>query len=371
MAIYHLSAKLIRRSDGRSATAAAAYRSASLIHDARQNLVHDYTAKSAVDHCAIITPESAPAWAADRESLWNAAEAAEKRKDAQVAREVEVALPRELTAAQAITLAEQFARDQFVSRGMVADVCIHHLYGDTPHAHILLTMREIVPDGFSPKKNRTWNDKALLETWRVAWANHCNQALAEAGHDCRVDHRSLTAQGTDRPAQAKAGPKPDRATRQHNRQCQDVAQAQAALAAEQEQQELAGIIREAVEQNRSHLLMRSAKRQVKRAREQLASCTDAKPAADLAAERARFDAMHTADRLLRRARSVLQLARRVPAMLRELKNNLTMESKNVQGWLQRELAERNRHLARQQRNEREPPIRQREAEVWPASGLEM
>ena len=117
--------------------------------------------------------------------LWNAVEHSEKRKDSQVAREVEVALPTELTLDQQRELVRSFARSQFVDAGMVADIAIHHAKGENPHAHILLTMRDIGPDGFG-QKNRSWNDKALLQNWREAWEVQTNQALRGQGTACAL-----------------------------------------------------------------------------------------------------------------------------------------------------------------------------------------
>src|SRR5579875_2762195 len=150
MAIYHFTAKVIKRSHGRSAVAAAAYRSAAAFTDQRQGQQFDYSDKSNVVHSEIILPEGAPEWMKDRETLWNAAEAAERRRDAQVAREVEFALPEELSQAEAITLAREFVQREFVSRGMVADLNVHWEEGN-PHAHVMLTMREAGPDGFARK----------------------------------------------------------------------------------------------------------------------------------------------------------------------------------------------------------------------------
>lgn len=166
MAIYHFSAQTINRSAGRSATAAAAYRAGEQITDERQGLEHDYTNKGGVLHTEIMTPPNAPAWASDRASLWNAVECAEKRKDAQVAREIVVALPHELNEVQRIELLRGFVKEHFIDLGMIADVAFHapDKKGDMRnfHAHVMLTMRDISPDGFSDKKNRTWNDKELL-----------------------------------------------------------------------------------------------------------------------------------------------------------------------------------------------------------------
>ena len=121
MAIYHFSAQVISRGAGRSAVAAAAYRSASELHDERAGRAHDFSAKSDVVHSEVLLPEGAPERLSDRATLWNEVEAVEKRKDAQLAREVEFALPRELSREEGVALAREFVAEQFVSRGMVAD----------------------------------------------------------------------------------------------------------------------------------------------------------------------------------------------------------------------------------------------------------
>ncbi|HUB16055.1 MAG TPA: Ti-type conjugative transfer relaxase TraA, partial [Acetobacteraceae bacterium] len=208
MAIYHLSAKVISRADGRSAVAAAAYRSASELQDDRLGRAHDFTNKAGVIHSEILLPDGAPARLADRATLWNEVEATEKRKDAQLAREIEFSLPRELTQAQAIGLAQDFVREQFVARGMVADLNVH--WGrtaegeDQPHAHVMLTMREVRPEGFG-KKVREWNRTELLVDWRERWAELANERLAELGHDLKIDHRSHAAQGIALEPQNKIG----------------------------------------------------------------------------------------------------------------------------------------------------------------------
>lgn len=209
MAIYHLSAKVIGRSAGRSATGAAAYRAAEVVRDERTGIVHDYTRKGGVEHREILAPDNAPAWMRDREALWNAVEKAEARKDAQLAREVEVALPRELSCEQRLELVKGFVREEFVARGMVADVAVHnprHPDGEErPHAHVMLTMRCLTTEGFGPK-DRSWNAKDVLEGWRERWEAHANRALGRAGHDERIDHRSLADRGIDREPQPKLGP---------------------------------------------------------------------------------------------------------------------------------------------------------------------
>ena len=180
MAIYHCSTKVIGRSGGRSAIAAAAYRAGEQIKDVRSGRTHDYSRKRDVDHAEIIAPENAPEWASDRQRLWNEVDRAEKRRDAQLAREVEIALPRELSQAENRGLAAAFAKSSFVDRGMVADLALHGASSGNPHAHIMLTMREIGPDGFG-KKNRDWNRHDLVREWRSEWAEHANAALEMVG----------------------------------------------------------------------------------------------------------------------------------------------------------------------------------------------
>ena len=197
MAIYHLSVKLITRTTGRSATAAAAYRAGLKIYDSRSGQAFDYSRKKEVTYRHIFTPPNAPQWMKDREQLWNAVEQSETRKDAQVAREIEVALPIELSPSQHIILLERFVHTQLTSKGMIADVVIHNKKNN-PHAHILLTTREIniTFDGFG-KKNRKWNSKEQLEEWREQWEKHCNRRLLIAGSKSKIDHRSLKDQGLD------------------------------------------------------------------------------------------------------------------------------------------------------------------------------
>ena len=125
VAIYHLSAKVISRAGGRSSVAAAAYRTAGRLRDDRQGLEHDYSRKGGVVHSEIIAPENAPDWMRDRDQLWNAVEAVEKRRDAQLAREIEVALPRELDRGERLELLRGFVQREFVDRGMIADVAVH------------------------------------------------------------------------------------------------------------------------------------------------------------------------------------------------------------------------------------------------------
>ena len=209
MAIFHLSVKVISRASGRSAVAASAYRAAERLHDERLDRDHDFTNKDGVVHSEVILPEGAPPEFADREKLWNAVEAAEKRKDAQLSREVEFAIPREMNKSQGIALARDFVKAEFVEKGMIADLNVHWDIGKDglakPHAHVMLTMREVGKDGFGAKV-RDWNKAELVEQWRERWAEHVNQRLAELDIDARVDHRSLEAQGIGLEPQDKIGP---------------------------------------------------------------------------------------------------------------------------------------------------------------------
>jgi len=210
MAIFHLSATPVQRSRGHSAVAAAAYRAGDKLYDSRTGEFYDYGRKQGVLESAIIAPENAPDWVNDREELWNRAELAEKRKDAQPAREVRLALPSELTDEQRADLVFDYCRDAFVKNGMIADISIHRpdSHGDdrNHHAHILLTMREIEGEEFAGKKQRAWNSEEMLQGWRKQWAEYQNNALEAAGLDIRVDHRSLSDQGiTDRLPQEHRG----------------------------------------------------------------------------------------------------------------------------------------------------------------------
>lgn len=195
MASYHIRVKVLSRSTGRSGIAAAAYRARTKIHDERQGLTFDYSKKKDLVHSEIMRPDGAPDWMGNRTMLWNKVEAGERRKDAQILREVEVALPRELNREQRITLVREFVKDNYVSKGMVADINLHMDDGN-PHAHILLTMRDVTEDGFG-QKNRRWNQRSLIFQWRKNWADIQNQHLQRAGYDITVDHRSFIERGIE------------------------------------------------------------------------------------------------------------------------------------------------------------------------------
>jgi Ti-type conjugative transfer relaxase TraA len=195
MAMYFFTSKFIQRSKGQSAVNAAAYRSASRMHDYRQDRTFDYTTKQDVIHSEILAPESSPEWVRKRELLWNGVEAREKRRDAQLAMEIEFVLPEELTQSQAIALTRDFVRREFVAQGRVADINVHWDQGN-PHAHVMLTMRELKSDGFGLKA-REWDTKPLFMKWRAHWADFANQHLLRAGLDIRIDHRSYRDQGIE------------------------------------------------------------------------------------------------------------------------------------------------------------------------------
>jgi Ti-type conjugative transfer relaxase TraA len=198
MAIYHLHVKVIGRKAGSSAVASAACRSASRLRDERLDRAQDFTAKRGVVHSEVMLPENAPEAWGDRERLWNDVEAFEIRRDAQLAREVEFAIPREMTQTQGIELARDFVQSEFMDRGMISDLNVHWDRAEDgnpkPHAHVMLTMREVDETGFG-QKVRDWNRTELVTRWRERWAALANARLAELDIDARIDHRSLEAQG--------------------------------------------------------------------------------------------------------------------------------------------------------------------------------
>jgi ATP-dependent exoDNAse (exonuclease V) alpha subunit len=196
MAMYHCHLQIINRSSGRSSVAAAAYRSANKLHNQRDGLTHDYTKKGGVVFSQVILPDTAPQAFANRETLWNAVEKSEKRSDAQTAREIEVALPVELTHAEQINLVREYIAQHFTTQGMIADFAIHDKKDSNPHAHIMLTLRTVTIDGFG-KKERAWNERQNCEYWREKWADIYNRQLQEKGISERVDHRSFKRQGIE------------------------------------------------------------------------------------------------------------------------------------------------------------------------------
>ena len=213
MAIYHLSMKPISRASGRSAVAAAAYRAAEKLTNERDGITHDFTRRSGVEHSEIVLPEGGNAeWAKDRSALWNAAEAAEKRKDARVAREIEVALPHELSAEQRLELTRDFAQGLADRYGVAVDFAIHAPHRDSSvlnhHAHIMMTTRKVESFALGAKSELELENGKLvaqglpnthqqLRDMRISWEQLSNTHLARAGLDVRIDHRSHQERGLE------------------------------------------------------------------------------------------------------------------------------------------------------------------------------
>jgi len=186
---------------GSSVVASASYRSGESLYDQRVEKTFDYRAKEDVIHTEILKPEHAPVWASDRQMLWNQVEQVEKRKDAQLARDIIAALPRELNHAQQVALVREFVQTQFVDKGMIADIAIHDKLAsdgkNQPHCHIMLTLRVVTNEGFA-KKNRDWNNRTMVAAWRNAWADTTNRHLEAAGRSERLSLESYATQGIDK-----------------------------------------------------------------------------------------------------------------------------------------------------------------------------
>ena len=143
----HIPISIIKRSAGRSAVAAAAYRSGTKLTNEWDGMTHDYTRKGGIVHAEIMLPAHAPPEFADRSILWNSVEQIEKARDSQLAREIEAALPRELSGEQQLALVRAYVKDNFVDKGMCADFAIHDKGTGNPHVHIMLTLRPLKENG--------------------------------------------------------------------------------------------------------------------------------------------------------------------------------------------------------------------------------
>jgi len=228
MALFSMRVQPISRGDGRSVIAAAAYRAGEKLCEERTGRIHNYSQRSGVERTEIMLPVNAPAWVCglSREAFWNAVDAAEKRKDAQTAREIRIAIPREIGHDDRITLVRDFVTQSFTSRGMVADVCWHNKVAsdgkEQPHAHIMLTTRFLEDGGFGKKSRHemildpegrtrpdgtrlrvpdnpdSWNLDSYYETCRASWEALANQALERAGSEARIDRRSYLERGIAR-----------------------------------------------------------------------------------------------------------------------------------------------------------------------------
>jgi len=224
MAIYHLCIKIISRGKGKSAVAASAYRSGEKIKNEYDGIVHDFTRKGGIAHTEILLPQNAPQAFLDRGTLWNSVEKIEKSKNSQLAREIEIALPKELNREKQIELVREYVKENFVKVGMCADIALNDKNDGNPHAHILLTMRPLNEDktwGAKSKKeyildengekvklkngnyktrkiNTTdWNEQDKAEHWRKTWADITNKYLEENSIQEKVDHRSYQRQGIE------------------------------------------------------------------------------------------------------------------------------------------------------------------------------
>lgn len=224
MAIYHLSIKIISRGKGKSAVAAASYRSGEKIKNEYDGIVHDFTRKGGIAHTEILLPQNAPQEFSDRGTLWNSVEKIEKSKNSQLAREIEIALPKELNREKQIELVREYVKENFVKVGMCADIALHDKNDGNPHAHILLTMRPLNEDktwgakskkeyildengekvklkngNYKTRKINTvdWNEQDKAEEWRKIWADITNKYLEENSIQEKVDHRSYQRQGIE------------------------------------------------------------------------------------------------------------------------------------------------------------------------------
>ncbi|HGW3610651.1 TPA: MobQ family relaxase [Klebsiella pneumoniae] len=205
MAIFHMSAQRISRSKGHSSVAAAAYRHGEKMTDEHTGEIHDYSKKKGVSDSVVLIPDGADKRFLKPEYLFNTIEKCEKRKDAQLALEVNISLPTEMTDEQKKALAIDFCNENFVKKGMIADIAFHKLDSDNPHFHVMLTTRKLTPDGSGfGQKVREWNSKEQLQEWRKGWADIANEHMQRAGIDARIDHRSLK----DQKAELDALPSP-------------------------------------------------------------------------------------------------------------------------------------------------------------------
>ncbi|EGA2709999.1 MobA/MobL family protein [Salmonella enterica] len=194
MAIFHLDFKIVKRSEGRSSVAKAAYHARCRITDERTGDTYDYSRRTDLYGHFILAPVNAPEHIVkDSTALWNEVERVERQQNGQTARYFDVAIPAELNNDEKKKLVLEYCQKNFVDKGMIADIAFHDLDSDNPHAHVMLTLKTIGPEGFG-KKERSWNDRKMSVLWRESWASMANSYLAAAGSSERIDHRSLQAQ---------------------------------------------------------------------------------------------------------------------------------------------------------------------------------
>lgn len=194
MAIFHLDFKIVKRSEGSSSVAKAAYHARTRITDERTGDTYDYSRRSDLCGHFILAPVNAPEHIVkDSTALWNEVERVERQNNGQTARYFDVAIPAELNNDDKKRLVLEYCQKNFVDKGMIADIAFHDLDRDNPHAHVMLTLKTIGPEGFG-KKERSWNDRKMSVLWRESWSAMANSYLAAAGSSERIDHRSLQAQ---------------------------------------------------------------------------------------------------------------------------------------------------------------------------------
>ncbi|HAT7491857.1 TPA: MobA/MobL family protein [Raoultella ornithinolytica] len=194
MAIFHLDFKIVKRSEGRSSVAKAAYHARTRITDERTGDTYDYSRRTDLYGHFILSPVNAPEHIVkDSTTLWNEVERVERQQNGQTSRYFDVAIPAELTNDDKKKLVLEYCQKNFVEKGMIADIAFHDLDSDNPHAHVMLTLKTIGPEGFG-KKERSWNDRKMSVLWRESWASMANRYLESAGSSERIDHRSLHAQ---------------------------------------------------------------------------------------------------------------------------------------------------------------------------------
>lgn len=240
MAIFHLSVKIISRSKNQSIIAKVAYRAGEKLQDDETAKIYDYTHKKEVVFSEILLCENAPKEYLEKKILWSAVQKIEKQSNAQLAREIEVALPKEFDFETQKKVLREYIKKNFIDVGMIADYSIHSKENN-PHAHILLTTRKIKQNGEWDVKERKqykldangekipilnadgtqklgarntklweretvqmndWNNREKVEEWRKNWAEICNQFLTQEN---KIDHRSYARQGIDKIPQMKIG----------------------------------------------------------------------------------------------------------------------------------------------------------------------
>ncbi|EJE7078204.1 MobA/MobL family protein, partial [Salmonella enterica subsp. enterica] len=203
MAIFHLDFKIVKRSEGMTSVAKAAYHARTRITDDRIGQVFDFSHRTDLHGHIILAPVSAPSHIVESSSaLWNEVERVERQNNGQTARYFDVAIPVELNNDDKKKLVAEYCQKNFVDKGMIADIAFHDLDGKNPHAHVMLTLKTITAAGFG-KKDRSWNDKKIMIQWRESWATMSNCYLEAAGSEERIDHRSLRTQCADALIQAE------------------------------------------------------------------------------------------------------------------------------------------------------------------------